>query len=92
MITVYTKEACPQCMATKRFLSKNNLDYFGVSLDGRPDLVERFRAEGFTSVPVVDAGGFGCWSGFRVDQLKMISQNLSLSTKVKDPQRSVLSL
>lgn len=92
MITVYTKESCPQCTATKRFLSKNNLDYFEVSLEKRPDLIERFRAEGFASAPIVDAGKLGRWAGFRIDQLKKISQNLSPAIEQKESRDGVLAL
>ena len=73
MITVYTKSACPQCMATKRALAKQNADYTEVSLESHPDALQQVKDWGFQQAPVIKIDGelySDMWSGFRPDKIK----------------------
>jgi glutaredoxin-like protein NrdH len=66
-VTVYTKPACPQCVATKRHLTK-----LGIEIDERPideAVLLRAEAAGIMSAPVVEAIGFPPFGGYRPDRL-----------------------
>lgn len=65
-ITVYTKPACVQCDQTKKYLTKNNLEYNVVDLTEDPEAMEMVQGLGFMSVPVVVTDK-GNWAGFRPD-------------------------
>lgn len=78
-ITVYTKKPCPQCDATKRSLTKNGLEYTELDLlaPENAEALEAFKAQGFTSAPIVVAGD-EVWSGFRTDKIKAIAQKVAV--------------
>lgn len=66
MITVYTKDNCPMCDATKRFLTKRGADFEAVP--ATQEHIDGFVAEGFQQMPIVEANGTK-WSGYRPDLL-----------------------
>ena len=68
MITVYSKPQCPQCDATKRWLTKNGTSYIELDITDDPDARDYVMALGYLSAPVVVAGGEH-WSVFRPDRL-----------------------
>lgn len=70
-ITLYTTAQCPGCALTQKMLKKEGVDFEVVNLSKRPDLVERFRAEGLLSAPIIDYEGQKT-SGFRPDRIKAI--------------------
>lgn len=67
-VTVYTLPACVQCTTTKRFLSKQNIEFQEVDLAEDAEAMKKVRALGYQSAPVVIAGDKH-WSGFRPDKL-----------------------
>lgn len=70
-VTLYTLPACVQCTTTKRFLTKENIDFSEVDLSEDTDAMEKVRALGYQSAPVVMAGEEH-WSGFRPDKLNQL--------------------
>lgn len=74
-ITVYTKPACPQCMATKRKLDKLGLDYRLVDLtkdeEARDHVVNTL---GYSAAPVVEVDGDDHWGGYRPDDLEALAE------------------
>lgn len=71
-VTVYTKPACVQCTATKKALDKAGiLGYRLVDITEDPDARDFVMSLGYTSAPVVVAGGEH-WSGFRPDRIKAV--------------------
>jgi glutaredoxin-like protein NrdH len=70
-VTLYTLPACVQCTTTKRFLTKENIDFSEVDLSENTDAMEKVRALGYQSAPVVMAGEEH-WSGFRPDKLNQL--------------------
>ena len=71
-VTVYTKPACVQCTATKKALDKAGiLGYRPVDITEDPDARDFVMSLGYTSAPVVVAGGEH-WSGFRPDRIKAV--------------------
>ena len=71
-ITVYTKPSCVQCRATKRALEKAGLAYDEVDLTQDDAALEMVKGLGYSSAPVVVAGGEH-WAGFRPDKIKAVS-------------------
>lgn len=67
-VTVYTLPACVQCDSTKRYLAKNNVPYSEVDLSVDVEAMDKVKAMGYASAPVVMAGDEH-WSGFRPDKL-----------------------
>lgn len=69
MITLYTKQNCVQCVATKKVLDAHNAKYTTVEVDDAPDTVAALRSAGHMSLPVVQTDTCS-WSGFRPDLIK----------------------
>lgn len=70
-VTLYTLPSCVQCTTTKRFLTKQNIEFSEVNLSEDAEAMERVREMGYQSVPVVVAGDEH-WSGFRPDKLNQL--------------------
>lgn len=72
-ITLYSKNNCPQCKMTKRFLSEKNVSYIERNIDLEPEYIDMLKAQGFQSVPVVTTAEEVTIVGFRPDQLKELA-------------------
>lgn len=72
LITIYTKNNCMQCTATKNIMDKQGLAYQLVNLDDEPAAIENLKALGYRQLPVVMADG-DHWSGFRPDKLMRLT-------------------
>jgi glutaredoxin-like protein NrdH len=72
IITVYSKPACPQCSATRRYLDKAHLDYLTVDVTQDPDAAAFVASLGYTAAPVVVAGK-DHWAGFRPDRIEALA-------------------
>jgi glutaredoxin-like protein NrdH len=70
-VTLYTLPSCVQCTTTKRFLTKQNIEFSEVNLSEDAEAMERVREMGYQSAPVVVAGDEH-WSGFRPDKLNQL--------------------
>lgn len=72
MITVYTKNNCQACNATKRFLNKREVGFDVVNVDEDSAARDMLVGKGFVQMPVVDPGDgvTGWFSGFNPDKLK----------------------
>ena len=71
MVTIYTLPACVQCESTKRYLSKNGVEFQEISMKDDASALEKIRGMGYTQAPVVVAGDTA-WSGFRLDSLQKL--------------------
>jgi glutaredoxin-like protein NrdH len=70
-VTVFTKQHCPQCMATERQLKRQGINFELVDLTDNPSTVQQLIEAGFKQTPVVitpDAS----WSGYRPDLIKAL--------------------
>lgn len=73
-ITIYTKDNCPQCKMTKRFLSDKNVPFEEKNIDHEPEYVNWLKEQGFRSVPIVKTKDDALTIvGFRPDQLKTLA-------------------
>ncbi|UQY43358.1 glutaredoxin-like protein NrdH [Mixta hanseatica] len=73
LITIYTKNNCMQCTATKNMMDKLGLPWQLVNLDEEPAALEDLKALGYRQLPVVMADE-DHWSGFRPDKLIRLTQ------------------
>ncbi len=46
-ITIYTRNDCVQCHATKRALENRGFDFEMINVDREPEAAEALRAQGF---------------------------------------------
>jgi len=74
MIVVYTKNNCPQCVATKKKLDAMGLEYDLINVDDEPEKAEALKQNGFKQLPVVIKGSFS-WQGFRPDLIKNLKND-----------------
>lgn len=71
IITIYTRNNCVQCHATKRAMESRGFDFEMINVDLSPDIAETLREQGFRQLPVVVAGETR-WSGFRPDMINRL--------------------
>lgn len=72
-VTVYTKNHCQPCRATKRRLDDLGVDYVEINVEDDPDTRQRLIDAGFLESPVVYPESGDPWSGFRPDKLAALS-------------------
>ncbi|WP_165462719.1 glutaredoxin-like protein NrdH [Atlantibacter sp.] len=70
-ITIYTRNDCVQCHATKRAMESRGYTFELINLDNDPQAVEALRAQGFRQLPVVITDSLS-WSGFRPDMINRL--------------------
>ncbi len=71
-ITLYSKNNCMQCKMAKRFLTENEIAFTEINIDEHPEAVDRLKADGFQTVPVI-LGADSAIVGFRPDQLRKLA-------------------
>jgi glutaredoxin-like protein NrdH len=74
-ITVWTNESCVQCDMTKKVMTRYGINYEEMSLQEHPLVLDTFKAQGFTSAPIVTTDT-KTWSGFRMDKIKSLASHL----------------
>lgn len=70
-ITIYTRNDCVQCHATKRAIESRGFTYELINLDLTPEAADELRALGFRQLPVVVTEQ-DSWSGFRPDMINRL--------------------
>ncbi len=71
IITIYTRNDCVQCHATKRAMESRGVKFEMVNIDLVPEAADTLREQGFRQLPVVIAGDTS-WSGFRPDMINRL--------------------
>lgn len=71
-ITLYTKNNCPQCQLTKRFLVEHCVHFTEINLEEHPEEVQLLSKEGFKRAPIVKTDTNISFSGFQLDKLKTL--------------------
>ena len=77
-VTVYSKPACGQCLATTRTLDKKGIEYNYIDISTDPAAHDAVKAMGYLQAPVVMAGE-DHWSGFRPDKLDELASMLKVA-------------
>lgn len=55
MVNLYTKDNCPQCMMTKRYLNDNHVTYNEINIDHHLDAKQYLLNHNILQVPVIEA-------------------------------------
>lgn len=71
-ITVYSKPVCPQCDATKKYLTKMDVEYTEIDISQDEAARQEVLDMGYKQTPVVKSGDVH-FSGFRIDKLREIA-------------------
>lgn len=73
-VTVYSKPACGQCIATERALKTNGIEFTKVDMSKDESALEMVKGLGYQQAPVVIIGDAqDHWSGFRIDKIKALA-------------------
>lgn len=75
-ITIYTRNDCVQCHATKRAIEGRGFTFDLVNLDLTPEAADDLRAQGYRQLPVVITDQES-WSGFRPDMINRLRARVS---------------
>ncbi len=70
-ITIYTRNDCVQCHATRRAIESRGLTFDLINLDVHPEAADDLRAQGYRQLPVVVTEQES-WSGFRPDMINRL--------------------
>ena len=73
-ITVYSKPACVQCVATYKALDKQGIAYQKVDITLDTEARDYVMALGYLQAPVV-VTEHDHWSGFRPDRIKALADS-----------------
>ena len=68
-VTVYSKNNCPACEATKKQLDAQGTEYSVVNIEDDDTGFEKVIEMGYNQVPVVVSSRFGSWSGHQPAKL-----------------------
>ncbi|MGB7800826.1 glutaredoxin-like protein NrdH [Buttiauxella sp.] len=75
-ITIYTRNDCVQCHATKRAIESRGFAFDLINLDVNPEAADDLRAQGYRQLPVVITDEES-WSGFRPDMINRLRARVS---------------
>jgi glutaredoxin-like protein NrdH len=75
-ITVYSKPACVQCLATTRALKQRGIPFDLIDLTEDDAALELVQSLGYRQAPVVVADA-DHWSGFRPDKISELVRNVA---------------
>lgn len=67
-VIVYTKPDCPPCNATKKYLTRDGIEFTEVDLTNNEEAYNLVTSLGYKYTPVVVSGS-NHWSGFRPDKI-----------------------
>ncbi len=70
-ITIYTRNDCVQCHATKRAMESRGFAFELINLDQHPEAADDLREKGYRQLPVVVTEQES-WSGFRPDMINRL--------------------
>ena len=71
-VKVYTKEKCPQCIMTKRYMDALNIEYETIDATDNEEAREYVKSLGFQTLPVVVAESGEAWFGFRPENIELL--------------------
>ena len=72
-VTVYTKDNCVQCEATKRHLDKLDIPYSTINITNDISALDKLISLGNRSAPVVVAGNES-WAGYVPDKIDKLAE------------------
>lgn len=69
MVTVYTKNRCAACTATKKKMTQLGIPYTEINVQEAPEALETLKKLGWQQLPVVEHKTTS-WSGFQPDRIE----------------------
>lgn len=82
VLTIYSKDRCPQCEMTKKWCTDKKLPFIIINTDGKSEILTYLKSLDYRSLPVViDLKFDESFSGFRPDELKKMA--LARNLKIK---------
>lgn len=72
-VTVYTKQNCVQCDATKRHLDKLDISYEVIDTTNDMAMIDKLIGLGYRAVPVVIADN-DSWAGYNPDKINKLAE------------------
>lgn len=79
-VTIYTLPSCVQCDSTKRYLTRNLVEFTEVDMSKSKKARDHVMALGYSQAPVVEFGDQH-WSGFRLERLDSIVKAMRAAGK-----------
>jgi glutaredoxin-like protein NrdH len=73
MVTVYTKDNCVQCEATKRHLDKLDIPYETINITSDIGALDKLIGLGYRSAPVVVTEN-DSWAGYMPDKIDKLAE------------------
>lgn len=73
-MVIYTKDTCPACEATKKFLDNNNIKYIENNIDEKDSYREELLEHGYSSVPVIFLENGETILGFDLQKLQKLTK------------------
>lgn len=95
VITIYSKDGCRACLATKRQFNKAGVPFTEINLSRTPQVAQALTDAGYTQLPVVIANAHGIetsWSGFRPENIKQTLASLKLHTPQQTSRTDISTL
>lgn len=72
-IKVYGKQiGCMQCMFTKRYLDESDVVYEYLDIMQDEELLQSFKEQGYTSLPIVTVDDVVYTTGFAIEDLEKL--------------------
>ena len=72
-VTVYTKDSCVQCEATKRHLDKLDIPYETINITQDVGALDKLISLGYRSAPVVVTDN-DSWAGYVPDKIDKLAE------------------
>lgn len=69
MITVYSKDDCPQCEKVKMFLRNNEIAFDEIDVIKDEDALKYIKGKGYSQLPVTEVEGQADIKGFDLNRL-----------------------
>lgn len=69
MVTLLSKDPCPQCDMTKKLFKREGIEYTERRMDLDAEAMKLAKDLGYLQAPVVIAPDGTSWSGFRPDKI-----------------------
>jgi glutaredoxin-like protein NrdH len=76
MLTIYSKNNCPQCKMVKRWLDNKNVEYNEINIEENPSFIQEVKDLGYSAVPVIKYKDVH-FQGFAIPKLQNVVSLIS---------------
>ena len=75
-IIVYSKNNCPRCLFSKRFLDKHGIEYKDINISYDEDALKYVKSLGVKQTPYIESP-IGNWSGLNTKKLNELNEEMN---------------